>query len=100
MHGRRPAVIALLGLIFLGPASVFAQQEAATIIGEVRDPSGAVIPNAAVTITNVDTNISIAVVTNDRGSYTVPNLRPGNYSLTAEAAGFTRMIRTGLTLQV
>src|SRR2546427_9931674 len=84
MQGRSPAVMALLtlsGLILLGPASAFAQQESATITGEVRDASGAVVPNAAVTVTNIDTNISIATVTNDRGSSTVPDLRPRDYSV-------------------
>ena len=100
MLRRRRAVIALLAVILLGPASAFAQQESATITGEVRDGSGAVVPNAAVTVTNIDTNITVATVTNDRGAYTVPNLRPGQYSLTAEAPGFTRTVRTGLTLQV
>src|SRR5256712_6462814 len=103
MQGRSPAVMALLtlsGLILLGPASAFAQQEAATITGEGRADAGAVVPNAAVTVTNVDTNISIATVTNDRGSYTVPNLRPGDYSVAADAPGFSKTVRTGLTLQV
>src|SRR2546427_11081771 len=93
MQGRSPAVMALLslsGLILLGPASAFAQQESATIIGEVRDASGAVVPNAAVTVTNVDTGISVATVTNDRGSFTVPNLRPGDYSGTADAPRFNK----------
>jgi len=99
MQGRSPAVMALLtlsGLILLGPASAFAQQESATITGEVRDASGAVVPSAAVTVTNIDTNISIATVTNDRGSYTVPNLRPGDYSVAADAPGFSKTVRTGL----
>src|SRR3989449_4520248 len=103
MQGRSPAVMALLtlsGLILLGPASAFAQQESATITGEVRDASGAVVPSAAVTVTNIDTNISIATVTNDRGSYTVPKLRPGDYSVAADAPGFSKTVRTGLTLQV
>src|SRR2546425_1483977 len=106
MQGRRPAMMAVVtllslsGLILLGPASAFAQQESATIIGEVRDASGAVVPNAAVTVTNVDTGISVATVTNDRGSFTVPNLRPGDYSVAADAPGFSKTVRTGLTLQV
>ncbi|OLC48085.1 MAG: hypothetical protein AUH43_10285 [Acidobacteria bacterium 13_1_40CM_65_14] len=94
------ALLTLSGLILLGPASAFAQQESATITGEVRDASGAVVPSAAVTVTNIDTNISIATVTNDRGSYTVPNLRPGDYSVAADAPGFSKTVRTGLTLQV
>src|SRR5438034_2752988 len=100
MIGRMSALTAMLGLMLLAPTNVFAQQDAATITGEVRDPSGAVVANAAVTLTNVDTNISVATVTNDRGAYTVPNLRPGHYSVTAEAPGFTKTVRTGLTLQV
>jgi hypothetical protein len=100
MQGRWPVLMALLGSILLGPVGVFAQQEAATVVGEVRDPSGAVVPNATVTVTNVDTNISVVTATNDRGSYTVPNLRPGEYTVTAEAPGFSRIVRSGLTLQV
>jgi hypothetical protein len=100
MQLRRRTVIALVAVIFLGPTSAFAQQESATITGEVLDASGAVVPNATVTVTNIDTNISVAMVTSDRGAYTVPNLRPGHYSVTAEAPGFTKTVRTGLTLQV
>ena len=68
MHRPRRAVIALLAVMLLGPTGAFAQQESATITGEVRDASGAVVPNAAVTVTNIDTNISVATVTNDRGA--------------------------------
>src|SRR5919106_1394372 len=100
MHGRWRVLMALLGSILLGPADALAQQEAATVVGEVRDPSGAVVPNATVTVTNIDTNISVVTVTNDRGSYTVPNLRPGGYSVSAEAPGFSKIVRSGLTLQV
>ena len=57
-----------VGVILLGPTSAFAQQEAATLTGEVRDASGAVVPGAAVTVTNIGTNISVATVTNDRGA--------------------------------
>jgi predicted porin len=100
MHGRWRVLMALLGSILVGPADAFTQQEAATVVGEVRDPSGAVVPNATVTVTNIDTNISVVTVTNDRGSYTVPNLRPGGYSVSAEAPGFSKIVRSGLTLQV
>jgi hypothetical protein len=99
---KRRASLALLVTLFalIGSSAVVAQQEAATITGEVRDPSGAVVAGAAVAITNVDTNISAATVTNDRGVYSIPGLRPGNYSITIEAPGFTRIVRSGLTLQV
>jgi hypothetical protein len=100
-HGRTVALMTFVGLaLLLGPARAWAQQEAATITGEVRDPSGAVVAGAAVTVTNVGTNITVAVVTNDRGSYTVPGLRPGDYSVTVVAPGFSTIVRSGLTLQV
>ena len=102
MTAGRTALVSMtvVGLTLLGPWSAFAQQEAATITGEVRDPSGAVVPGATVTVTNVGTNISVTTVTNDRGSYTVPSLRPGDYSVTAEAPGFAKTVRSGVTLQV
>ena len=102
MTAGRTALVSMtvVVLILLGPWSAFAQQDAATITGEVRDPSGAVVPGATVIVTNIGTNISVTTVTNDRGSFTVPSLRPGDYSLTAEAPGFTKTVRSGLTLQV
>ena len=102
MTAGRTALVSMtvVGLMLLGPWSAFAQQDAATITGEVRDPSGAVVPGATVIVTNIGTNISVTTVTNDRGSFTVPSLRPGDYSLTAEAPGFTKTVRSGLTLQV
>jgi Carboxypeptidase regulatory-like domain/TonB dependent receptor len=77
-----------------------AQQETATVTGEVKDGSGAVVPKATITITNTGTNISIRSETNELGSYTVPNLRPGAYNITVEKSGFNKTVRSGLVLQV
>ena len=82
------------------PAFGFAQQETATITGTVRDQSGAVVPRATVTVTNVQTNISVKTESDDAGSFVIPSLRPGEYSVTAESSGFPKIIRTGVTLQV
>lgn len=68
--------------------------------GTVRDPSGAVVPKATVTVTNIQTNISVKTETDEAGFYTLPSLRPGEYSVTAESAGFSKVVRTGVTLQV
>ncbi len=100
-QGRTFALITCVGLaLVLGPWNAWAQQDAATLTGEVKDPSGAVVAGAVVTVTNVGTNITVTSVTSDRGSYTVPGLRPGDYSLTVEAPGFGKIVRSGLTLQV
>jgi hypothetical protein len=100
---KRRTALALMTIVVLmlaGTSRAWAQQEAATITGEVRDPSGAVVPGATVVVTNIGTNIGVTTVTNDRGSFTVPSLRPGDYSVSAEAPGFGKTVRSGLTLQV
>ncbi|MFN0086020.1 MAG: TonB-dependent receptor domain-containing protein [Blastocatellia bacterium] len=90
----------LLALLFCCPLIATAQQETAILTGEVRDASGAVVPKASITVTNVDTNISLRAETNDQGVYIVPSLKPGQYSITIERAGFKKVIRSGITLQV
>ena len=93
----------LVVLFALGVASVspvLAQQDAATILGEVTDSSGAVIPGATVTVTNVATGISLSTTTNERGVYSLPGLRPGEYTVTIELQGFSKFVRSGITLQV
>ena len=64
------------------PLSVLGQDVSATITGSIKDPSGAVVPGARVTVTNLDTNISKSTTTGSSGDYLVPLLRPGRYSLT------------------
>jgi hypothetical protein len=87
-------------LVVASTLTASAQQETATITGIVTDASGAVVPGAAVTVTNVGTGIAVRAETNDQGAYTVPSLRPGEYTITVEAAGFTRTLRSGIALQV
>jgi hypothetical protein len=89
-----------LGLLFCFPLAAKAQQETATVTGEVRDASGAVVPKAIITVTNVETNIGLRTESNEIGAYIVPSLKPGPYSITVEKAGFKRLLRSGITLQV
>jgi Carboxypeptidase regulatory-like domain len=82
------------------PTAAFAQQDSATMTGVVRDSNGGAIPGAAVTVRNVQTNITKKTKTDDAGYYTVPGLRPGEYSVDVEYAGFSTTTRTGVTLEV
>ena len=76
-----------------------AQEFRATISGVVADPSGAVVPNAAITVTEVNTG-SISKTTSDAaGQYVVPFLAPGTYRVEAKAVGFQEIVRKGITLQ-
>ena len=73
---------------------------AATITGTVEDAAQAVIPNATVTVTNVDTNVVHTYSSNAAGLYSAPFLLPGHYTVGARAAGFGTTEAKGLTLIV
>ncbi len=77
-----------------------AQQETATLTGEITDASGAVVPGASLTITNAATGVAFKGEANGQGLYTVPSLKPGPYSITVEKPGFKKFVRNGLVLQV
>src|SRR5215470_10426045 len=100
MMTRLSIITLVLGLLTLCSLVVSAQQEKATITGEVRDANGSVGPKATITVTNVETNVSIKSETNDQGVFTVPSLKPGQYSITVEKTGFKKIVRSGVTLQV
>jgi hypothetical protein len=78
----------------------WSQETRGTILGIVKDPSGAVVPGASVTLTHLETNTVIRTQTNAAGLYEVPLLMPGPYEIVAEAAGFKRYVRRGVTLTV
>src|SRR3984893_9029118 len=79
-------------VFFLGSivsASLFAQSDLGTISGFVKDPSGATIANAKVTIRN-NRGVERVATSNDSGYYTITNVPPGLYTVVAEAPGFRR----------
>ena len=88
----------LLVQVFSVPA--YAQVAGGTILGTTGDPSGATIPNASVSIKNVSTGVVRSVTTDSAGFYSVPNLLPGPYEVTASAKGFSTLVRSGITLSV
>lgn len=88
----------LIALVFTIPAQ--AQVAAAELSGTVTDTSGALIPNVKVVATNAGTRFARETVTNASGSWVMTLLPPGNYSVSAEGAGFQRLVRTGIDLQV
>ncbi len=71
-----------------------------TILGTVLDPSGSVIPNVTISITNADTGRVVTIPTNDDGQYLVPDLPVGHYTVTASVAGFKTADRQGVALNV
>ena len=64
-----------------------------TLRGEVSDPSGAVVAGAKVTATNTGTNVSMETTTTTSGTFNIPNVLPGIYSVTVETSGFDKYTR-------
>src|SRR4051812_25050056 len=83
----------LLALVLLAFVS-FAQSDLGSISGFVKDPSGAVIPKAQVSVKNEPTGGEGAVSTNAPGLYPFPNTPPGLYPIPADAPGFKKFTTT------
>jgi hypothetical protein len=86
-------------LVFLCAAIALAQNATGSITGTVTDPTGAVLPNASVTVTNTATGATRKLTTGSEGNYSAENLAPGEYEVKVEASGFTSQIKT-LIVQV
>src|SRR5260370_22419883 len=71
-----------------------------TLLGTVTDPSGAVMPNVGITVTNTDTNQATHLTTNQGGEYVAADLPIGHYVVRAEASGFKVTERKDITLNV
>ncbi len=89
----------LLALAF-APAVRGQATYTAQLTGVVTDSSGGVIPSSKITLTDEATNVPVLATTNDKGVYVLTGLRPGNYTLRAEAPGFNAAERRGITLGV
>src|SRR5262249_30017059 len=83
----------------LGTWPAGAQTQTATLVGAVRDSTGAVVPNAKGTVVNTETSFLSETTTSADGSYYVPYLNPGSYRITLEAAGFKRAVHDGVIVR-
>ena len=92
------AWLAVSAALFLFSVVSRAQVYYGTVRGTVLDLSGAVMPGVEVVITNVGTNISQRVTSNEVGNYVAPNLIPGVYRVTAEKSGFKKFVADDIQL--
>ena len=97
MHLR---VIFVVVLVFVWPslASAQARLTGADLLGTVSDPSGALVPGCAITVTNLETSLSRTSSTDQSGHYIVPALPPGTYAVQVVIAGFQTQIRDRVVL--
>src|ERR1700681_1973672 len=93
-------VSVIFGVILLVSARIYPQVVGATLSGTVTDQSGAVIPDAQISVKNVATGLTRDITSDAAGFYAAPNLLPGNYEITVSASGFATQVRTGINLTV
>ena len=93
-------VLAALTIALLLYAPAYAQVAGGTLTGTVSDASGAVLPNAQLSIKHASTGVVTTAVTDSAGLYAAPNLVPGTYDVTIAASGFVTQVESGITLTV
>ena len=90
----------LAGLLFGGVRCAHAQYEDGSLVGTIRDSSGAVVSGAQVSATNIATGITAKVTTSGDGDYEFPSLRTGVYTIAATAKGFAQAIAQNISISV
>lgn len=99
-HSARWITSLALAVFVFGAASARAQLDTASIVGTIRDSSGAILPGVTVTATLDGTGVASSGVTNSAGQYVFPSLRIGRYTVAAELQGFRRAVQTDVQLRV
>src|SRR6267143_1927603 len=101
LHVLGRFVTAIVVLIALGTTClVFAQTSTATIVGVVRDTSGALVPGVSISVKHIDTGQTRDAISNESGGYNMPLLPVGAYELTTTMPGFKQAVRSGINLVV
>jgi len=93
-------ITAIFALIALGTCLSVAQISTATILGTVKDTSGALIPGVSIMVKHTESGLTRSVVSGERGGYTVPLLPVGAYEITTNMPGFKQAVRSGINLVV
>lgn len=96
------AAMLLIFLFALGSSApfLFGQAVGASLTGQITDPTGAAIPGATVVAKNLDTGLTLKVISSGQGTYTISPLPSGRYSLTVTASGFQRYLQQGIVISV
>src|ERR1700674_3777636 len=93
-------ILGIICLVLAVAVPLTSQTTTGRILGTVRDQSGAALPAATVTVTDVQRGITRTVTTDDSGEYVVPNLTPGIYTVRAESRGFKTVERPNIQVEV
>lgn len=100
MRNRVVSSLVLAAVCVSAPVVSLAQYENGSLLGTIRDASGAAVPNADVTVVNTATGITSHVKTDADGNYDVPQIRVGVYTITATAPGFSKAVAEKIAVAV
>src|SRR5260370_37927730 len=92
-------ILGIVCLVLAVAVPLISQTTTGRILGTVRDQSGAALPAATVTVSDVQRGITRTVTTDDSGEYVVPNLTPGTYKVRAESRGFKTVERPNIQVE-
>lgn len=96
---RRLRILLVL-LVALAPGTAHAQVDTGSIVGTVRDKSGAIVPGASVSVRESTTNTLSTLIADSAGNYVATPLRIGVYAVSVELTGFKKQTREGIVLRV
>lgn len=97
---RLAAALTVAAGLCTAPSRAAAQAVSGTLLGNVTDSSGAAVPGATITATEVETNISRTAMTNEAGYYIFASLLNGRYSVSGELTGFKKVVRQNVRVDV
>jgi hypothetical protein len=94
------AIVTLFAVLAVPVSRLHAQSVYGSIVGTVTDASGAVVPGATITVTNLGTNDAKSIKTDASGNFNATNLQPADYKVSAEKTNFKRFVRQPITVAV
>lgn len=97
---RRIRFVLIVALCLACGATAWAQRDTGSIVGTVKDSSNALVPNAKVTVTDVERGVNFETTTNDSGEFVATPLQVGSYTVTVERAGFKKAVSVPVKLDV
>src|SRR5215469_14079357 len=100
VSSARRVMVVLAFTLFLTLAPLCAQVDTGTILGTVSDASGAVVPGAKVTLTNLGTNSALSTTTGSDGNYKFSPVRIGNYKIEVSSPGFQTVSQRNIAVDV
>jgi hypothetical protein len=91
---------AVVAVLLFVTASGYAQFDTATVLGTVKDSTGAVLPGVTVTLKNIDTGIAVNAQSDSEGNFQFANVRIGNYRISSEKQGFSTAVAERVNVTV